>query len=97
MTTYAKLRDGSWGIRWEGTSLKAGAKVLVERRDGSRQIHTVGRVVFRGNGICLATIARDDGHDDDDDDDEDDCPVCGDTIMGQDYGGLCWQCAHSEY
>ena len=53
--TYTKLRDGSWGLRGHG--LTAGATVRVTKRDGSSKTETVGRVLWTGDGVSLATIA----------------------------------------
>jgi len=52
--TYTKLRDGSWGLR--GPSLTAGVTVAVSKKDGSQKHETVGRVIWQGDGVCLATI-----------------------------------------
>lgn len=56
MTTYTKLRDGSWGLRAQG-SLTAGQAVSVRKKDGSAKTETVGRILWTGDGITLATIA----------------------------------------
>lgn len=55
MTTYTKLRDGSWGLRGDG--LAAGAKVTVTKKSGESKVETVGKVLWTGNGVSLATIA----------------------------------------
>lgn len=55
--TYAKLRDDTWGLRAEG-KLVPGASVKVTKRDGTTKTETVGRVVWTGNGVTLATIAN---------------------------------------
>jgi hypothetical protein len=54
-TTYTKLRDGSWGLR-STESIAAGARIAVAKKSGETKIETVGRVVWTGNGITLATI-----------------------------------------
>lgn len=53
-TTYTKLRDGSWGLRIAGAA-QPGARVSV-----ATKTETVGRVLWTGNGISLATIAQSD-------------------------------------
>lgn len=54
MATYSKLRDGSWGLR--GSDLVEGQQVTVTRRDGTRRIEYVGRILWRGDGVALATM-----------------------------------------
>jgi hypothetical protein len=53
--TYTKLRDGSWGLRIVG-SATPGSQISVAKKSGERKMETVGRVVFAGNGVTLATI-----------------------------------------
>lgn len=53
--TYTKLKDGSWGLR--GAGLTAGARVTVTTKAGVTKTETVGRVLWTGNGISIATIA----------------------------------------
>ena len=53
--TYTKLRDGSWGLR--GTGLSAGRSVTVSTKAGATKRETVGRILWTGDGIVLATIA----------------------------------------
>lgn len=55
-TTYTKLRNGSWGLR--GHDLAAGAQVVVSKRDGSTKTEVVGRILWTGQGITLATISQ---------------------------------------
>jgi hypothetical protein len=56
-TTYAKLRNGSWGLK--GLNLSDGALVTVVKRDGSSKSERVGRILWRGqDGACLACIAE---------------------------------------
>lgn len=59
-TTYTKLRDESWGIRAEGT-LTAGQRVQVRKKSGEVKTETIGRIVWSGNGVTLATIASGSG------------------------------------
>jgi hypothetical protein len=54
-TTYNKLRDGSWGIR-STVAITAGQTVTVTKRDGGSKLETVGKVVWSGNGVWLATV-----------------------------------------
>ena len=53
--TYAKLRDGTWGIRAEGT-VRAGETVTVRKKDGPTKTETVGKVLWEGEGVTLASI-----------------------------------------
>lgn len=53
--TYTKLNDGAWGLRIVGTA-KAGDTVAATTKAGKTEQKVVGRVLFAGNGITLATI-----------------------------------------
>lgn len=53
--TYTKLKDGSWGVRAEGT-VKAGAVLTVTKKDGSTKTETVKVALWSGNGITLCAI-----------------------------------------
>jgi hypothetical protein len=55
--TYTKLRDGSWGLRVTGGAPEPGAAVTVRKQSGETKTETVGRILFSGNGVVLATIA----------------------------------------
>jgi len=53
MTTFAKLKNGNWGLR--GTDLVEGQTVTVTKASGQRLTLTVGRVIWRGeDGTTLA-------------------------------------------
>lgn len=53
--TFAKLRDGNWGLR--GMNLKEGEFVTVSRRDGSKTKMQVGTIVWTGSdGATVAQI-----------------------------------------
>lgn len=54
-TTYTKLRDGSWGLRVQGQATD-GQQVVVAKKDGARKVETVGRVLWRGEGVTLCSI-----------------------------------------
>ena len=55
MTTFARLRDGSWGARGKG--LVSGASVTITRRDGSASDHRIDQIVWTGpDGTQLASI-----------------------------------------
>lgn len=54
---YTKLKDGSWGIRAEGTTVTTGSTVTVTKKSGESKRETVGKVLWTGNGVILATIA----------------------------------------
>lgn len=55
--TYTKLRDGSWGVRAAG-KVVAGQTITVAKRDGSTKTETVDRVLWSGDGVTLASIAK---------------------------------------
>lgn len=54
--TFTKLKSGDWGLRIQGNA-SSGQSVQVKRKDGTSESKTVGKVVWSGNGITLATIA----------------------------------------
>lgn len=54
--SFAKLRDGSWGLRIAGPAIE-GSAVAVTKRDGTVSMETVGRVLWSGQGVTLATVA----------------------------------------
>jgi hypothetical protein len=56
-TTYTKLRDGSWGIRTT-EAVTAGQTVTVTKKGGETKQETVGRVLWTGDGITLATVVE---------------------------------------
>ena len=53
--TWAKLRDGSWGIA--GRGLVEGAEVTVTRRNGSTSTEVVGQIIETRGDMQLARIA----------------------------------------
>jgi len=55
--TYTKLRSGDWGLRGPATILSEGASVTVTKRSGETKPATVGRVLWSGDGVAIATIA----------------------------------------
>lgn len=56
MATYTKLQSGDWGLRGTPSELTAGAVVTVRKSNGETKRETVGRVVWTGNGVSIATI-----------------------------------------
>lgn len=54
--TPAKLRDGSWGARTNGT-VRAGDIVQITTRAGKTWAATVTRVVWSGDGVTLCATA----------------------------------------
>jgi len=57
--TYAKLADGSWGLRIIGVSVvHPGDVFTATKKDGSMSQETVGSFVFAGNGYFLASLGR---------------------------------------
>ncbi len=59
--TYSKLRDGSWGVRVEGT-VSEGASVTVTKKSGESKSETIRRVLWSGGGISLCAIGGSNGH-----------------------------------
>jgi len=55
--TFSKMRDGSWGVRVQGT-VQAGDTVMVTRKDGRQVPVVIESVVWTGNGITLAKIPQ---------------------------------------
>ena len=62
-TTFAKLRDGGWGVRGPAALVRPGAAVRIARRDGAVVIGTVAQVLSVRDGTALATLAADDDGD----------------------------------
>ncbi len=54
-TTYAKLRTGQWGIRTT-EKIVVGQRVTVAKKDGTTKQEVVGKIVWQGKGITLATV-----------------------------------------
>lgn len=60
--TFARLRDGTWGLRatdYSRRRIVPGARVEVSKADGTTRWVNVDRVIHRGRFGVLATIARD--------------------------------------
>lgn len=57
MTTYTKLRNGSWGIRAEGR-LQPGGTVTVTTKAGVSKTETVGKVIWTDGKITLASVRQ---------------------------------------
>ncbi len=55
MATYSKLRNGSWGVRVEG-SVSPGQSVTVTTKAGKTKTETVGKVIWQGSGVSLCSI-----------------------------------------
>lgn len=55
--SFAKLPDGTWGLRGPAGTIVEGADVIVEKRNGSRETHTVGQIVEQSNKYG-DTVAR---------------------------------------
>ncbi len=54
-TTYAQLRDKTWGVR-STEVLEPGQRVTVTKKSGERKTETINRIVWTGNGIWLASV-----------------------------------------
>lgn len=53
---FARLRDGSWGVRAEGTALSPGQTVRVAKKDGTEVVARVGRLLWSKDGVTLVTV-----------------------------------------
>lgn len=76
--TYTKLKDGNWGLRIQGVTdnLHVNA-VTVTKKSGEVKTEHVDRIVWRGNGIMLATIAREPRRMSRLDREDQECELCG--------------------
>lgn len=54
--TYTKLKDGTWGVRVNGT-ITAGATATVTKKSGETKTEKIGRVLWTGNGVSLCSVA----------------------------------------
>jgi hypothetical protein len=55
--TWAKGRQGDWLARVVGVA-QPGDRAIVRSRDGREKTVRLGRIVWSGEGVTLATIAR---------------------------------------
>jgi hypothetical protein len=46
--SYAKLRNGSWGVRVTGESVQMGDRVTVTKKDGQECQETIAKVLWNG-------------------------------------------------
>ena len=53
--TFTKLRSGDWGLRVTGT-VKAGDRVQTTTKAGKKEMKTVGKVMWIGDGVSLCTM-----------------------------------------
>lgn len=86
--TWAKLKDGSWGIR-STSALRVGSSVVVARKDGTKSNVTVGKEVWSGSGVWLYSLKKagtSQTHKNPDRQLE--CPECGDYVYP---GTRCWE------
>lgn len=60
MNTFTKLKDGTWGVRVEGAT-KAGATVVVQKKDGSTATEKIKAVLWSGQGVSLCSLQPKDG------------------------------------
>lgn len=57
MTTYTKLRDGSWGVKGKG--LVAGSNITVTKKSGESKVETIDHILWTGtDGSQLASIRQ---------------------------------------
>ena len=99
MASYTKLKDGSWGIRVDGT-VAPGSVVTVTKKDGTRNTEKVAKVLWTGNGVALCSIAPKDAKPQSQPSSRSrvagrkyECPECGDYVFP---GTRCWEtgCTH---
>lgn len=57
MVTFAKLKDGAWGLRGPRAEVVPGTTVTVTRKDGSTKLAVVGSIVWEDEEAALATIS----------------------------------------
>jgi hypothetical protein len=59
MNTYTKLSNGNWGLRIQSgqTRIQSGDSIVVTKKSGETKNEKVGKIVWTGNGVTLATIA----------------------------------------
>lgn len=55
MANWAKLKDGSWGVRTE-SGVKAGATIQVQKKSGEVQTVTVAKVLWHDDKNALCSI-----------------------------------------
>ena len=55
--TFTKLRNGEWGLRYEGT-LSPGDVVQTKTKAGEIGTAEVEWVVYEKEGLCLATFSK---------------------------------------
>lgn len=59
--SYAKLRDGSWGLNVTTSRTPLpGAVIIVTKRDGTTKSEYIGQILWSGEGRFLCTIERND-------------------------------------
>ena len=56
--TYAKLQSGEWGVRTSGLKVSKGVSVTVEKRDGSKKVETIARVLWSDGDATICAIER---------------------------------------
>ena len=60
MASWCKLRDGSWGVKVDGTAT-VGQSIKVAKNSGETQDVTIQRIVFSGNGVSLCAVSLPNG------------------------------------
>lgn len=58
MVGYTKLKSGDWGVKGPADVVKAGATVTVVKKSGETRQERIGRVVWTGSGVSIATIGQ---------------------------------------
>ena len=58
LATYAKLRDGSWGVKLNTENPpQPGTIIKVTKKSGETKEEQLKQIIFKGSGITLASIA----------------------------------------
>lgn len=90
--TYAKLRDGSWGLRIVGKAVE-GAKVTVKKKNGTENEAVVGTILYTENGVSLATIQEKPRQRSNSRSNRYTCDECGEWVTS---GTRCWETGMSH-
>lgn len=56
--TFAKLKNGEWGVRVEAFSVVPGQTITVSKRDGSNDTVEVDAILHHGDEVYLCSIKK---------------------------------------
>lgn len=57
MATYAKLKDGSWGVKVEGAAI-VGQSIIVTKKSGETKSEKVSRILWTDGKTTLCAITQ---------------------------------------